>query len=167
MSHSLVTYISVIFPHFDPSITSLFIQSYGITSLVTCISFFSLILTPPSHLFSFVHIGAARYGMEVQRLCHVLDTHLSTRTYIVGEEYSIADIVCYPWFAQIRPPNGKGSGYPHPSGIAAADFLSTDQYKNLNAWADRIAQRQAVNRGMQVCPFGGKIGKPWLTTPSK
>jgi GST-like protein len=34
--------------------------------------------------------GAARYGMEVQRLCHVLDTHLATRTYIVGEEYSIA-----------------------------------------------------------------------------
>ena len=132
------TCISVVFPHFDLSITSLF-----------------------------VHIGAARYGMEVQRLCHVLDTHLSTRTYIVGDEYTIADIVCYPWFAQIRPPNGKGSGYPHSSGIAAADFLSTEQYKHLNTWADRVAQRQAVNRGMQVCPFGGKIGKPWLTTPSK
>lgn len=37
--------------------------------------------------------GAARYGMEVQRLCHVLDTHLSTRKYIVGEEYSIAGAV--------------------------------------------------------------------------
>ena len=102
--------------------------------------------------------------MEVQRLCHVLDTHLSTRTYIVGEEYSIADIVCYPWFAQIRPPNGKGSGYPHSSGIAAADFLSTAQYKHLNAWADRIEARQAVKRGMQVCPFGSKVGKPWLET---
>ena len=34
--------------------------------------------------------------MEVQRLLSVLDQHLEGRTYIVGEEYSIADIVCWP-----------------------------------------------------------------------
>jgi len=40
--------------------------------------------------------GVARYGMEVQRLCSVLENHLEGRTYIVGEEYSIADIVVCP-----------------------------------------------------------------------
>ncbi len=54
--------------------------------------------------------GVARYGMEVQRLCSVLDRHLEGRTYMVGEEYSIADIMIYPWFNQLLV------GYAHPSG---------------------------------------------------
>jgi len=98
--------------------------------------------------------------MEVQRLCHVLELHLSTRTYMVGEEYTIADMMIYPWFAQIRPPNGLGSGYPHKaSGNNAANFLSTAQYTHLNAWADRIAARPAVQRGVTVCSFMGMVPK--------
>ena len=45
--------------------------------------------------------GVSRYGMEVQRLCSLLDNHLATRSYLVGEEYTIADIMCFPWFHQI------------------------------------------------------------------
>ncbi|KAJ3339124.1 hypothetical protein HDU93_008608 [Gonapodya sp. JEL0774] len=38
--------------------------------------------------------GVARYGMEVQRLCDVLDKHLSDgRQYLVGDEYTIADMM--------------------------------------------------------------------------
>ncbi len=44
--------------------------------------------------------GVTRYGMEAQRLCSVLDLHLASRTYMVGEEYSVADICCFPWFQQ-------------------------------------------------------------------
>lgn len=36
--------------------------------------------------------GVSRYGMEVQRLCSVLDRHLEGKTFIVGEEYTIADM---------------------------------------------------------------------------
>lgn len=97
--------------------------------------------------------GVARYGMEVQRLCSVLDQHLSTRNYLVGEEYSIADMASFPWFNQLR------IGYKHSSGITAKDFLSIDQYKHANAWADRIAERPAVKRGLLVC--SGGVGKPW------
>jgi len=98
--------------------------------------------------------GVARYGMEVQRLCSVLENHLATRKYMVGEEYTIADIAIYPWFNQLR------TGYNHKSGIGANAFLSVSQYKHVNEWADRIADRPAVKRGVTVCS-GGK-GKPWL-----
>lgn len=46
--------------------------------------------------------GIARYGMEVQRLCSVLDKHLKGREYMVGDEYSVADIMLFPWFQQLR-----------------------------------------------------------------
>eukprot|EP01034_Spumella_vulgaris_P024319 gene24319-30641_t len=99
--------------------------------------------------------GVARYGMEVQRLCSVLDRHLEGRTYMVGEEYSIADIMIYPWFNQLLV------GYGHPSGISANDFLTVSQYSNAIAWAARIGARPAVQRGMTVCKWGG-VAKPWL-----
>jgi GST-like protein len=47
--------------------------------------------------------GVARYGMEVQRLCDVLEKHLAegNKTYLVGEQYTIADMMCFPWFHQV------------------------------------------------------------------
>jgi len=95
--------------------------------------------------------------MEVQRLCSVLDKHLSERTYLVGEEYSVADIVCFPWFNQLL------TGYKHTSGVAAADFLSMDQYSHAINWAERIKARPAVVKGLQVNGFSGPA-KPWLTS---
>jgi GST-like protein len=99
--------------------------------------------------------GVGRYGMEVQRLTDVLDKHLAGKTYMVGEEYSLADILIFPWFSLLR------TGYKHASGATAKQFLNVDQYKNANAWADRIASRPAVQRGMTVCNFQG-VSKPWL-----
>ncbi|RHY15017.1 hypothetical protein DYB32_010797, partial [Aphanomyces invadans] len=51
--------------------------------------------------------GVARYGMETQRLCSVLDKHLEGKTYLVGEEYSVADMVVFPWANQLD------TGYIH------------------------------------------------------
>lgn len=112
--------------------------------------------------------------MEVQRICDVIDKHLAGKTYMVGEEYTIAgkhfhfffdpapllnrsfaDIILFPWALQVR------LGYKHPSGISARDFLSFDKYSNLNAWIDRINARPAVKRGLRVCNTAGH-GKPWL-----
>jgi len=100
--------------------------------------------------------GATRYGMEVQRLCSVLENHLSDgRTYICGNDYTIADMAILPWFQQIR----NEQGYKHPNGVNARDFLTTSQYVNACKWADRLLERPQVQRGMIVCR--GK-GKPWL-----
>lgn len=99
--------------------------------------------------------GSSRYGMEVQRLCDVLDKHLADHTYLAGEEYSIADMSVYPWFNQLL------QGYPHPSGIKANEFLSVEEkYKNAVVWAERIRARPAVMKGITVCSAGK--GKPWL-----
>ena len=35
--------------------------------------------------------GVSRYGMEVQRLCSVLDQHLKDRKFMCGDEYSIGN----------------------------------------------------------------------------
>lgn len=61
--------------------------------------------------------GVARYGMEVQRLCSVLDGHLSGKQYILGDEYSIADMAIFPWFNQLR------TGYLHKSGTPEHFFF--------------------------------------------
>lgn len=91
--------------------------------------------------------GTARYGMEVQRLCDVLDKQLDGKEYLVGGEYSIADIMNFPWFYQLQ------HGYPHKSGIKAAEFLNVSQYKNLVAWSERINKRPAVQTAHKVTPF--------------
>jgi GST-like protein len=70
--------------------------------------------------------GVARYGMEAQRLCDVLDKQLDGKKFICGDEYTIADMMCLPWFDIIRT-----TGYTHPSGVGAKDFLTMERYENL------------------------------------
>jgi GST-like protein len=98
--------------------------------------------------------GCSRYGMEVQRLCSVLDIHLNGKTYMVGEEYSLADIICLPWVDQLF------TGYPHKSGLKAREFINMDQYSNIVAWRNRLLERPAVQRGLTVCT--SENVKPWL-----
>src|SRR5690606_35898505 len=38
-----------------------------------------------------------RYRKEAERLLSVLDKRLEGRDFIAGDEYSIADMACYPW----------------------------------------------------------------------
>ena len=91
--------------------------------------------------------GVERYGMEVQRLCSVLDQHLAINTYLCGDEYTIADMAVLPWFQMLR----TAKGYKHHTGVAARDFLSISQYKHAARWADVLIARPAVQRGLLVC----------------
>jgi len=99
--------------------------------------------------------GVNRYAMDVQRMCNVLDRHLSDgRRYLIGSEYTIADMAVLPWFYLLR------IGYVHgASNIKTKDFLNVAQYRHVNAWADRLYARPEVQRGMLVCR---KKPKPWL-----
>ncbi len=99
------------------------------------------------HHFRRFHPEKAPYATErfiekAQRLYTVLDTRLSEAEYVAGE-YSIADMAILPWAAR------------HPwQGIALPD------YPNVKRWYDALAERPAVNRGMEV-----PAGKPSGWTP--
>eukprot|EP00511_Aplanochytrium_stocchinoi_P001151 CAMPEP_0204825868 /NCGR_PEP_ID=MMETSP1346-20131115/3666_1 /ASSEMBLY_ACC=CAM_ASM_000771 /TAXON_ID=215587 /ORGANISM="Aplanochytrium stocchinoi, Strain GSBS06" /LENGTH=291 /DNA_ID=CAMNT_0051953643 /DNA_START=133 /DNA_END=1008 /DNA_ORIENTATION=+ len=98
--------------------------------------------------------GVNRYGMEVQRLCSVLDQHLANNKYMCGDQYTIADMACLPWFDLLRK-----QGYHHKDGVKTMDFLRMKQYKHANRWADMLCERPEVQRGMLVTRGHPK---PWL-----
>ncbi|WP_032864408.1 glutathione-dependent disulfide-bond oxidoreductase [Acinetobacter dispersus] len=81
-----------------------------------------------------------RFAMETKRLLDVLDQHLAKHEYLAGDEYSIADIAAFPWYGSVV----KGWVYN------ADEFLSVDQYKHVQRWADAILARPAVQRGRMV-----------------
>jgi GSH-dependent disulfide-bond oxidoreductase len=81
-----------------------------------------------------------RFAMETKRLLDVLDKHLATHQYVVGSEYTIADMALWPWYASLV----KGWAYQ------AAEFLSVHEYRNVLRWADAIGERPAVQRGRMV-----------------
>jgi len=81
-----------------------------------------------------------RFAMETKRQLDVLDRRLETNRFIVGREYTIADIAAWPWYA------GLTSGWLYE----AADFLQAQEYKNVARWVDAIAERPAVRRGRMV-----------------
>jgi GST-like protein len=86
-----------------------------------------------------------RFAMEVKRQLDVLDRRLAEAPYLAGEAYTIADMAVWPWYG------GMAKGLLYNGG----EFLQVQDYKNLNRWADAIAERPAVKRGRMVNrPFG-------------
>ena len=74
-----------------------------------------------------------RYGNEVKRLHNVLDKRLAQTEWLAGDEYSIADIITYPWLR-----------FPERRGI---DFID---YPNVKRWFAAVDSRPAVQRGVAV-----------------
>lgn len=54
-----------------------------------------------------------RYVDETNRLYGVLDRRLEGRPYIAGEQYSIADMACYPWIVMWERQQQKLADFPH------------------------------------------------------
>ncbi len=81
-----------------------------------------------------------RYAMEVKRQLDVLDHRLADNEYLVGDVYTIADMAVWPWYGGLV----KGWLY------GAAEFLSVQEYKHVNRWADAIGARPAAQRGRMV-----------------
>ena len=73
-----------------------------------------------------------RYANEYNRCLGVLERRLQGRDYIVGE-YSIADMICWPWVL-IAKPLGQ----------------ALDEFPNVSRWRDAIKQRPAVQRGVDL-----------------
>ena len=87
-----------------------------------------------------------RFAMEVKRKLDVLDRRLADHRYIAGEHYTIADIAIFPWYGWLV----KGWVYD------AAEFLSVQDYKHVQRWADDLLERPAVRRGRMVNRVSGE-----------
>ena len=86
-----------------------------------------------------------RFAMETKRQLDVLDRRLAETAYLGGAAYTIADIAVWPWYGGLA----KGLLY------GAGEFLSVDEYKHVQRWADAIAARPAVQRGRIVNRLSG------------
>ena len=73
-----------------------------------------------------------RYLGEYQRNLAVLERRLKDRDYILGN-YSIADIMAFPWVLIAKP-------------LTA----SLDDFPRVSAWRGRIKERPAVRRGVDL-----------------
>jgi len=83
-----------------------------------------------------------RFTMEAKRQLSVLDLHLEGKTWICGDEYTIADMCIWPWIlCCVRF-------------YKAEEFLQVHDYKHLMAWYQRVADRPATKKGMRVNGFG-------------
>jgi GST-like protein len=74
-----------------------------------------------------------RYTNEVGRLLGVMDNRLFEHPYLAGQEYTIADIACWPW---VR--NSHSFGF------------NMENYPNVQRWVSTIAERPAVRRGLKA-----------------
>ena len=87
-----------------------------------------------------------RFAMEVKRQLDVLDRRLADHEYLAGDTYTIADIAVFPWYGGLV----KGWAY------GAAEFLSVQDYKHVQRWADVLLERPAVKRGRMVNRTSGE-----------
>jgi len=77
-----------------------------------------------------------RYTNEVKRLHRVLEHRLAEAPYLAGDEYSMADIITFPW---IRTPDRRG--------------IDLAEYPSVKRWHDALAARcSAVSRSWQIVP---------------
>lgn len=88
-----------------------------------------------------------RFAMEAKRQLDVLDRRLADSEYLAGPQYTIADIAVWPWYGALA----KGLIY------GAGEFLSVQDYKHVQRWADQIAARPAAQRGRMVNRSWGEL----------
>jgi GST-like protein len=86
-----------------------------------------------------------RYTNETNRLTRVLNKRLEEEHWLAGDEYSMADIITFPWFrtATEASPRFDERGY-----------LDLGQYPAVKRWYDEVAARPAVQRGVAVLSDG-------------
>jgi len=74
-----------------------------------------------------------RFTDEANRLYGVLNYRLHDSPYLAGSEYSIADMIAYPWTM-----------------AAKAQGQDIDEFKYFKRWFDELSNRPAVKHGMAV-----------------
>jgi GST-like protein len=79
--------------------------------------------------------GTKRFVGEVDRLCGVMDAQLSVNQYLAGPDYSIADMITWPWACLL----GR-----------IIDETAYEPFPNLKRWVDEVGARPAVQKGRKA-----------------
>jgi GSH-dependent disulfide-bond oxidoreductase len=79
-----------------------------------------------------------RYAAESARLLGVLDERLAGRIWVMGADYSIADISLIGWVRNLI-------GF-----YEARELVGFDRFLHVRTWLDRALSRPAVQRGLLV-----------------
>ncbi|MCU0868505.1 MAG: glutathione binding-like protein [Burkholderiales bacterium] len=74
-----------------------------------------------------------RYVKETSRLYGVLNKRLADRKFVAGDDYSIADMACYPWIVPHERQGQKLEEFPH-----------------LRKWFEAIKKRPATRRAYEI-----------------
>jgi GSH-dependent disulfide-bond oxidoreductase len=81
-----------------------------------------------------------RYVAESKRLLGVLEQRLAGRAWVVGDEYTIADIAILPWVNNLVGFYGAG------------ELVGFDDFKNVQRVVKAFVARPAVVRGLNIPP---------------
>ncbi|MBC5767320.1 glutathione S-transferase N-terminal domain-containing protein [Ramlibacter albus] len=81
-----------------------------------------------------------RYVNESKRLLGVLDRHLAGRQWIMGDEYTIADIATFPWIRNLVGFYGAG------------DLVEWGKFPQVQRVLEAFVARPAVQRGLDIPP---------------
>jgi len=79
-----------------------------------------------------------RYVNESKRLLAVLNQHLKGRRWIMGEQYTIADIATFPWVRNLV-------GF-----YGAAEIVGFNDFPEVQRVLDAFVARPAVQRGLTI-----------------
>src|SRR6185437_473741 len=79
-----------------------------------------------------------RYVAEAKRLLGVLEARLAGRQWIMGDEYTIADISMLGWVRNLI-------GF-----YEARELVGFDSFRAVPAWLERGLARPAVQRGLNI-----------------
>jgi GST-like protein len=79
-----------------------------------------------------------RYVAESRRLLDVLNARLTDRTWLMGDEYTIADIAVFPWVRNLI-------GY-----YGAGDLVRIADFSNVMRSLERFLARPAVAKGLFI-----------------
>ncbi|MGH7055823.1 MAG: glutathione S-transferase N-terminal domain-containing protein [Stellaceae bacterium] len=74
-----------------------------------------------------------RFTDEANRLYGVMNYRLADRRYLAGNDYTIADMISYPWTVN-----------------AQAQGQDIDEFKHFKRWFEEVGSRPAVQRGMEA-----------------
>jgi GST-like protein len=81
-----------------------------------------------------------RYVAEARRLLGVLDKRLSDREWVMGDDYTIADVAIFPWVNNLV-------GF-----YGAADLVAWNDHSHVQRALQSFITRPAVQRGLAIPP---------------